>query len=176
MWPTPNSPAGWEATWHTGDAGQRCQGGWQDTGVQFPNLSFSGRELAADYISIFLAIPLKKELNNKIPHFLEIQQQEKTLCKTSTLLLNTEFNMVYLSSYTYTFRYTTFLNVDYKDESKVHLPWNVSLCITNDSSAIRGNHIKHSSKRKILKSQAVRYEKLLQINHPSTSVSLQMLS
>lgn len=70
----------------------------------------------ADYISIFLAMPAKKELNNKIPHFVEIQQQKKTLCKGLTLSLNKEFNRVYLSSYTYVFRYTTFFNIDYKQE------------------------------------------------------------
>lgn len=61
-----------------------------------------------NYISIFLAMPLKKGLNNKIPHFVQVQQQKKTLCKGSTLLLNKEFNIVYLSSYTCAFRYTTF--------------------------------------------------------------------
>ena len=63
----------------------------------------------ANYISISLAMPAKKELNVKIPHFVEIQQQEKTLCKGSRLSLNKEFSKAYLSSYTYIFRYTTFL-------------------------------------------------------------------
>lgn len=68
-----------------------------------------------------------------------------------------------------------FFNVSYKQEYKVHLPWADCLCVTNDSSAVKNNHIKCSSKRKISKSQAMRYEKLLQINHPSISFSLQIL-
>lgn len=50
----------------------------------------------------------------------------------------------------------------------MHLLWDGCLCITNDSSAVRSNHIKCSSKRKMLRSQATRYEKLFQRNHPST--------
>lgn len=49
----------------------------------------------------------------------------------------------------------------------MHLSWDACLCITNDSFAVRSNHVKCSSKRKVLKHQAMRYEKLLQINHPS---------
>lgn len=71
---------------------------------------------------------------------------------------------------------TFYFIINYKQQRKVCLPGADLLCITNDSSAVRDNHIKCWSKRKILESQALRHEKLFQINHPSTSVSLQLLS